>query len=435
MEYRTEPIDAVTSKIIVNLAASDIESQYKKQLAKKAKTAEFKGFRKGKVPIHLVEQYSGPSVLWGVGRELMQKSWSEILDKENLPIISYPEFEIQNIQKDQMEFHIEYEIAPQVDLEKIAEISCEIVEALEETQAEVDETIERIRKKQGELKELPEGTLAELGHQVTIDFDGTIDGKAFEGSKNQGVSLEIGKEQFIPGFEEAIVGMRVGETKIVDLKFPEDYENEAARGKDAQFAIHLEKLEKLDLPEMNEDFFSKFNLPEPTLECLQKDIAKQLKKEVRKQVYEFNRGNIFKALHDGLDMTLPKNFIAQEASRRAEKLHKSINQMKKVPQDIPEEYQLIIKKQATEDVKIMFVFQEAKSKWGIEISDEMVDARVLEEAETYDDPNEVLEFYKNNKKEFESMRSFMQEEAYVENLKQRMQTTTKTQSVKELMDR
>lgn len=257
MEYRIESIDAIKSKVIVNLVASDIEPQYKKQLAKKAKTAEFKGFRKGKVPFHLVEQYSGPSVLWSVGRELMQTSWSEILEKEDLPIISYPEFEIQNIQKDQMEFHIEFEIAPKVDLEKIAEISCEIVETLEVTQAEVDETIERIRKKQGELKEAPIGATAELGNQVIIDFQGTIDGKAFEGSKDKAVSLEIGEREFIPGFEEGIVGMRVGETKVLSLKFPEDYEHEATRGKDAQFEIHLKKLEELDLPELNEDFFSK----------------------------------------------------------------------------------------------------------------------------------------------------------------------------------
>ena len=435
MEYRIESIDAIKSKIIVNLAASDIEPQYKKQLAKKAKTADFKGFRKGKVPIHLVEQYSGPSVLWGVGRELMQTSWSEILEKEKLPIISYPEFEIQNIQKDQMEFHIEYEIAPQVDLEKITEISCEIVKTLEVTQGEIDETIERIRKKQGELKEAPIGATAEEGDQAIIDFHGSIDGKAFEGSKDKDFSLEIGEKYFIPGFEEGIIGMRVGEKKTLDLQFPEDYENEAARGKDVQFEIHLKELEKLEIPELNEDFFSKLNLPEPTLECLQKDIAKQLKKEARKQVYELNRKNIFKALNDGLEMILPENFIAQEVARRCENLQKRLTNINKVSKEFPEEYRIIIKKQVTEDVKIMFIFQDAKTKWGLEVSDEIVNWRIKEESETYDEPQEVLEYYKNNKKEFESMRSFMLEEALIENLKERMQITTKTKSVKELMDR
>ncbi len=258
MQVSVETTQGLGRRMTITIIAGDIEKAVQSELANRAKTVRIDGFRKGKVPMNIVERHFGFSVSQDVLSKLMSRHFVEAFDQENINPIGSPTYFPGEYKKGQdFTYSVEFEVCPVIELKGLENITIEqpIVTI---SNADVDNMLETLRKQQARWQETKAAVQAE--DQVTLDFTGSIDGTEFEGGHASGFLLVIGENDMIPGFAESIIGRKVDEKFTIKVNFPEDYHVENLKGKLAEFAIDLKKVERRQLPELTEQFIKDFGV-------------------------------------------------------------------------------------------------------------------------------------------------------------------------------
>ena len=405
MEFKTDRVDSANAKVQAKVSKEKVEEQENKIAKKIAKDVKIDGFRKGKAPAKVVKKLYKENIeqdsIAQIFQELLKNAIEELEEtQENL--IGEPQ--ITKFEKnDDGSIDIEFEISfrPKVDTSKVEECIPE-VKTPRVTKKEIEDRINELLKSVSKVKDVEEDRELKEGDIAVIDFEGFVDGKAFEGGKAEDYALEIGSGSFIPGFEDALIGMKKGETKEINVTFPKEYGSSELAGKDAMFKVTLKKIQERVLPDISDEALLKRFLPDiehPTQEDLEKTVKKQIKREKLNKLYlEDLKPQMTEALIEKIDFDLPKSVVDQEIdmSFQASLQGKSQDEIKEL-QDNPDkvdELRKAYEEDAKDSVKLTFIVDELAKEKDISVDDnEVIQAIYYEAMQQGQDPKKYLEYY------------------------------------------
>ena len=298
-------------KLEFTIEAKKFDEGMKKVYAKSAKYINIPGFRKGKAPMAIVEKHYGPEIFYeDTFNEIVPEEYERELKENNIEAVSKPEIDVKQMGKGQdLIFTAVVQTKPEVKLGKYKGIQLKKVE-YNVSDEDINHELGHMADRNSRLVTV-ENRAVEDGDITVIDFEGFVDGKAFEGGKAENYELTIGSKTFIPGFEEQIIGMKVDEEKDIKVKFPEEYFSEELKGKDATFKVKLHEIKKKELPELNDEF-AKDTSEFDTLEELKNSIKEKLENEnINKAKYEME-DNAIKAVTESAEVEIPSGMIETE---------------------------------------------------------------------------------------------------------------------------
>jgi trigger factor len=248
-----ETVSALERRLNASIPQQEINSQVSARLKNIGRNVKIAGFRPGKVPAKIVEQYYGAQTRQEILDDALQRSFSEAAQMNNLKVAGFPKFEVKtnDLNADQIEYCATFEVYPEV---VVGDLTGEAIERLvyEVTQEDVDNTITTLRRQRAKFEKVDRAAQSE--DRVNIDFTGTLNGEVFPGGEAKDYSLVLGAGGMLPEFEAAAIGMKAGETKSFDLTFPEDYRSKDVAGKKVNFSITLNRVEAAKLPEVDAEF-------------------------------------------------------------------------------------------------------------------------------------------------------------------------------------
>lgn len=430
MQVSVETTQGLGRRITITVAADSIESGFRKELSDVAKKVRIDGFRPGKVPMRIVEQRYGASVRRDVLSDLMQRSFVDAIIKEKINPAGSPNYVPGEYKEgEDFTYSVEFEVYPEVELKNLETIKVEkpIVDIKD---ADVDVMLETLRKQQAEWKETEGAT--EADHRVTVDFTGSIDGEEFDGGKATDFILVMGEGRMIPGFEEGIVGHKAGDHFVIELTFPEDYHAENLKGKKAAFDIVLKKVEQRELPELTEEFIKRFGVAEASVDGLRKEVRKNMQRELKGAVRNRIKNQVIDGLVETNDIDVPAALIDGEIDVLRRQAAQRFGGDEKQAMELPKE---IFQEQAKRRVLVGLLLGSVIQKNELKADDERVTAMIEEIASAYEDPQEVITFYSQNKDMLDNIRNIALEEQAVETVLASVQVEEKAVDFQELMDK
>ncbi|MBO5478765.1 MAG: trigger factor [Clostridia bacterium] len=376
-------------KLEFTIEAAKFDEAMKKVYAKSAKYFNIPGFRKGKAPMNIVEKYYGDEIFYeDTFNEVVPEVYEKELKENNIEAVSHPDIDVKQIGKGQdLIFIAVVQTKPEVKLGKYKGIELKKVE-YNVSDKDIEHELGHMQEKNARLVTV-EDRAVEKDDITVIDFEGFVDGKAFEGGKAENHELTIGSNTFIPGFEDQIIGMKTGEEKDINVKFPEDYFSEELKGKDATFKVKLHEIKKKELPALDDEFakdVSEFD----TLKELKDSIKEKLEEENKKKAKYETEDAAVKAVCDNVEIEIPSGMIETEIDNMTHeieqrlayqgmKLEHYLQMIGKSMEDFRKEYE----EQAKTSVKNRLVLEAIIKEEKIEPSKEEVDAKVKEMAELY----------------------------------------------------
>jgi len=412
MQVSIETTSGLERRLTVNLPAEVVDQEVDKRLQQAAKTVRINGFRKGKVPMKVVRQRYGAGVRQEVLGEVMSRSFYEAVQKEQVKPAGQPSIEAKNVTPgENLEYVATFEVYPEVALTDLAEVSVERPVA-EVTDADVDNMIDVLRKQQSGWKETKRK--AQKGDRVTIDFVGRKDGEEFEGGSAEGQNLVLGSGNMIPGFEDGIIGMKPGEEKDVEVTFPEDYQAENLRGADAVFTIKVTASEKPELPELNDEFFAAYGVEEGGEDKFREEVRGNMVRELKNAALNKVKTQVMDQLFEKHEVEIPAALVAGEVQTlRGQMVQQFGGQIN--PEDaakmLPD---TMFEEQAKRRVVLGLVVGEIVKENKLNVDADRVKAKVEELASTYQQPEEVVEYYFNNRELLSGVESVVLEDQVVD---------------------
>jgi len=278
------------------------------------------------------------------------------------------------------------------------------------TDADLDKMLDTLRKQNAQWEESAEA--AADGDQVVIDFEGFIDGVAFEGGAAKGYSLTLGSNSMIPGFEEGLAGAKAGEEKTLDLAFPADYHKDDLKGKAAQFKVTVNAVKKAQLPELNEEFFKSFGVEAADLDAFKVEIRKNMERELARALRNTTKQQVVDGLIAANSIDVPSALVDQEIDRlRRQAVEQFGGAQYMDPSRLPAE---LFKDQAQKRVLIGLLMNAIIEANDLKPAEDKVNALIEEVAETYQDPQEVRDFYASNPQQKSQVEALALEEQVVE---------------------
>ncbi len=396
-------------KVEITIEAEKFEEAIKKVYFKSAKYFNIPGFRKGKAPMQIVEKYYGKEIFYeDAFNEVAGDALEEAVKENKLEVVSRPDIDVSQIEKGKdVIFTAIMQTKPEIELGKYKGIEIKKIE-YNVTDEELEHELSHMQEHNARLVTI-EDRPVETGDIATIDFEGFVDGNAFEGGKAEGHELEIGSNTFIPGFEDQVIGMKIDEEKDIQVKFPDEYFSKDLAGKDATFKVKVHEIKKKELPKLDDEFakdVSEFD----TLKELKEDIkAKKQKQNDDKAKYE-TQDAVIKAVCENVKVEIPSGMIeteidsmlqnmSQRLSYQGLKLEQYLQMMGKTEEDMKKEYE----PQAIEAIKSRLALEAIIKAEKIEATNEEIDEKLKEMAKNYGKENDE-EFLKN-----ENVRNYMKE--------------------------
>ena len=406
MNITATKTDTANVLVVAKIESTDIEKNITKAAKKLAKTATIDGFRKGKVPLTTVkkmyaEQLAGDAENQAI-QEIIESAKKE-LSINQADIISDPSFKKYEKVEDGIDVEITISLRPTIEVEGYKELAPSYDEPTVED-SEIEERLKTLLDNNAPFKKIKEERALAADDQATFDFVGTIDGEEFEGGKAEKFELVIGSGQFIPGFEEQMVGMNKGETKDLTVTFPEDYQSTELAGKESVFTVTLHEIKAKSSAELDEDMVKRL-IPgddNATADTVKEKIAEQIKSEKVSKLYnETLKPQLIEALVAKYDFDLPQNIVDQEIDAQINNKAKDMSEEElaeyKDNDAKIDELRDSVKEDALRSVKATFLVDALARKEGIEVNDQEVSQTIYYEAMmSGQDPQQVIEYYKNN---------------------------------------
>ncbi|EPS8494347.1 trigger factor [Yersinia enterocolitica] len=429
MQVSVETTQGLGRRVTITVAADSIEKAVKSELVKAAKNVRIDGFRKGHVPMNIVEQRYGASVRQDVLGDLMQRNFVDAIIKEKINPAGAPNYVPgQYKEGEDFTYSVEFEVYPEVELKDLESIEVE-KPVVEVNDADVDTMLETLRKQQATWKETDAVATAE--DRATLDFTGSIDGEVFEGGKATDFVLAMGQGRMIPGFEEGVIGHKAGEEFTIDVNFPEDYHAENLKGKSAKFDIVLKKVEVRELPELTEEFIKRFGVADGSVAGLRAEVRKNMERELKGAVRNRVKTQAIDGLVSANEIDVPAALVEGEIDVLRRQAAQRFGGNEKQAAELPRE---LFEEQAKRRVVVGLLLGEVISQHELKADEDRVKALIEEMASAYEDPQEVIEFYSKNKELMNNMRNVALEEQAVETLLSKAKVTEKPTTFSELMN-
>ncbi len=396
LQTTIETLGQLERRLNVAVPRAQIESEVEKRLARLAKTVKLPGFRPGKVPLKMVVQQYGPSVRSDVISDAVQASFNEAVREQNLKVAGYPRIEPRQGDKTgndaadaAFEFSAVFEVYPEIKLGDLASIAIERPQ-VEVTQADVDRTLDVLRKQRAVFEPVTRG--AQAGDRALVDFTGTIDGAEFPGGQAKDFAITLGESRMLPEFEAALQGAAAGDTRTFPLTFPADYHGKEVAGKNAQFALTVKQVTAPVIPPLDSAFATAFGIKSGSVDDLRAEVEANLKLELKRKLEATLKEQALKGLRQTSELTLPKSLVEQEALQLARRMAANLQQQGMKPEDIklsPE----MFRPQAEERVALGLILAEIVRDKHLEARPEQVRAMVQDVAQTYEQPDAVVRWH------------------------------------------
>jgi trigger factor len=441
MATAVETLEKLERRITITLPLADVQAEVEKRLKIRARTVKAPGFRPGKVPMKMVAQQYGYQVETEVLNDKVGRAFNDAATENNLRVAGMPKIEPKTeAPEGEVAFDATFEVYPEV---KVGDLSSAEVEKTksEITDAEIDKTIEILRKQRvhyhvkGEQGEHGDGGAdqsAQDGDRVTVDFVGKIDGVEFQGGKAEDYAFVLGEGRMLKEFEEASIGLKVGESKTFPLTFPADYHGKDVAGKTAEFTITLKKIEWAHLPEVDAEFAKSLGIADGDLNKMREDIKLNLEREVNGRVKAKTKDSVMNALIKVSELDVPKALVDQDVERLTEMARQDMAQRGMNVKDMPFPPELFTA-QAERRVRLGLILAEVVKVNNLEATPEQVKAQVEEFAQSYEDPQQVLKFYYSDRRRLAEVEALVLEENVVNYVLGKAKVTEKPAEFDELM--
>lgn len=410
MQVSIETTSGLQRVMTIGVPAAEVEQKVTTELKKLVKGRRIDGFRPGKIPPAIAKKMFGKQARYEAIYQQMQQSFFQAVQQENVKLAGMPTFE-PTVDEDgqDLQFKATFEVYPEITVAGFDSISVERKTAVV-TDADLDKMLDTLRKQNAQWEESAE--VAADGDQVVIDFEGFIDGVAFEGGAAKGYSLTLGSNSMIPGFEEGLAGAKAGEEKTLDLAFPADYHKDDLKGKAAQFKVTVNAVKKAQLPELNEEFFKSFGVEAADLDAFKVEIRKNMERELARALRNTTKQQVVDGLIAANSVDVPSALVDQEIDRlRRQAVEQFGGAQYMDPNRLPAE---LFKDQAQKRVLIGLLMNAIIEANDLKPAEDKVNALIEEVAETYQDPQEVRDFYANNPQQKSQVEALALEEQVVE---------------------
>lgn len=432
MQVSVESTQGLERTLTITVAAEVFEKEFDRRIRHLSKTQRVDGFRPGKVPASVIIKRFGPAIEQEVAGEVMQRNFFEAVMAEKLNPAGAPKVAPKARKKgEEFVFTATFEVYPEVTLMALEELAVE-KETAEVTDADLDKMIETLRKQHATWKSVERKS--ENDDQVTLDFEGSIDGEIFEGGKAKGFQIVLGSNRMIPGFEAGIVGQKADSEFTIDVKFPDEYHAENLKGKDAKFAIKLTTVEEQILPEVTAEFVKKFGVEDGELATLKTDVKQNMLRELEQVLKNSAKDNVLTALVNSNEIEVPKALITSEVDvLRKQAMERYGKQMD--PESLPELPAELFSEQAEKRVKVGLLLGEVIKVNELKVDQDKVSALIESAASAYENPTEVVEYYKNNKEMMQNMENVALEEQAVDFILGKAKVTDVNKAFDEVMNK
>ena len=405
MSLQVEKLEHNMAKLTVEVAAEDVEKALQAAYLKQRKQINIPGFRKGKVPRQMIEKMYGPEVFYDeAANHMISEAYGKAYDECELEIASQPTIDVVQLEKGK-DFIFTAEVAtkPEVTLGdykglKVDKVSTRV------TQKEVDEEIEKERERNARTIEVTDRAVQDKD-EVTLDFEGFVDGVAFEGGKGEDYPLTIGSGSFIPGFEEQLIGAEIDKEVEVNVTFPKEYHSEELAGKDATFKCTVHTIKAKELPELDDEFASEVSECE-TMDAYRAEVKKNIKERKERTGKEKKENQAVDQAIENAQMDIPEAMIefqvrqmADDFARRIQQQGLTVEQYFQFTGLTAEKMMEEMSPQAEKSIKTRLVLEAIVKAENIEVSDERVEEELTKMAEAYQMEVEKLkEFMGENEK-------------------------------------
>ncbi|MCG5535325.1 trigger factor [Ectothiorhodospira mobilis] len=427
MQVSVESLSSLERRMTVQVPAERVQDEVDRRLQSLTKRVRIDGFRPGKVPFKVVKKRYGDGVYQEVVSELLQTSYHEALTQEKIVPAGAPEIEPRSMEVGQaLEYVATFEVFPEVEPADMNGVAIQRPQ-VEVSDADVDRVIESLRRQRREWDDVERA--AADGDQVVLDFEGTIDGEPFDGNKGEDMAIELGAGRMIPGFEEQLTGVQPGEEKSIQVTFPEDYPAGNLAGREAVFSIRVKHVREGRLPEVDEDFARAFGIEEGGVEKLRQEVRGNMEREMTQAVKARVKDQVMDALLERNPIEVPESLVKEEINRLKEQARGRYGAPQE-GEDADEGY----RDEARRRVILGLVIREIVRRQEIQVDPERVQAELESMASSYQDPQQVISYYRSNKQAMETLEAMVLEQQVVDWVLEQCQVNDEPTSFDALMN-
>lgn len=390
MEQNQVTPSALERRIDISVSLADIEKEVDARLKRMARTVKMPGFRPGKVPMKIVAQTHGGQARGEAVGAAVEKAFGDKVRAENLRVAGYPSIEPRDgAVEGTLEFSAVFEVYPEIVVGDLAVATIERP-TLTVGDAEVDKTIEVLRKQRTSFSTADRA--AGEGDRVVIDFTGRKDGEVFDGGQAQDFPFVVGAGSMLKDFEDAVVGLKVGESKTFDMRFPDDYHAPHLAGQAVQFEITVKAVEAPVLPAVDTDFAKSLGVADGDVAKLREEVKGNLEREVKRRIQARVKDQVMNALIELTPIEVPKALVQAESSQLADNARRDLEMRGLKTKDIPVDPSWFTE-QAERRVKLGLIMAELVKVNELHAKPDQIRALVEEMAQSYEDPSELVRWY------------------------------------------
>jgi len=428
MQVSVEKTSELSRKMTVSVPEEVVQEKMAARLKSLARSVKIDGFRPGKVPQHVVEKMYGDRVRGEIAGDLIQSTYFEALQDQNLRPAGHPHIHPTD-EADGFKYTAEFEVYPEISLEGVEHI--EVSRPVASVQdADVDGMIEKLRaqKKTWNVVERE----SKEHDRVMISFSGTSEDENFTDGKVENYPVEIGAKQMIPGFEENLIGLKAGDSKTFDVSFPEEYGNEKLAGKTAVFEVEAVTVEEPVLPEIDEAFIKAYGVEDGSVDSFRADIKNNMERELDQALRGKLKNAVMDALYEKIQITVPNTLVDQEIENMMKPYIETAKRQKmkledlKLPRDAFEE-------QAKRRVALGLILGEIIHKNEIKIDDNKVRSTIEDMAKSYERPEDVVNWYYSDESRLNDVQQMVLEDQTIEWLVARAKVSDETVNFNDVM--
>ena len=431
MQANLEVLDGLVRRLDISVPMDQLEAEVQGRLKRLARSVKMAGFRPGKAPLSAVARQHGAGVRQEVLGETLQARFGEAVQAHQLKVAGYPRFEAKVGQAGaaEMTFSASFEVYPEV---KIDELSAGKLSrpAVELTDADVAKTLEVLQKQRRTFA--PADRAAAEGDLVKFDYQGTVDGEAFEGGKGEDFAAVIGEGRLLKDFEQALVGLKAGDSKGFDLTFPAEYAAKELAGKPAHFEVQVKDVQAPVLPAVDADFARALGIEDGDVEKLKAEVKSNLEREVKRRVQTKLKEQAMELLLQKSTLDLPQSLVAMEADRLLKMTEADMKsrgvQSVKLSADM-------FTGQAERRVRLGLILAEIVEANKLIAQPEQIRALIAEQAQSYEEPEQVVQWYLQSRERMQEIESLALEENVVAWVAGQAQVEDVATSFDELMGR
>ena len=431
MQVSIETLEGLERRMTVQVPSERVTEAVEKKLRDLSKTVRIDGFRPGKVPLKVVQQKFGGHVRQEVIGDVIESSYQEALIQEKVRPAGMPSIDsISSEEQQDMSYTATFEVYPEIEQLDFASIEIEKPQ-VEITDQDFDDMLQKLREQRKTWKEVDEA--AREGYQVTVDFEGSIDGEIFQGGSGKDMPVEIGAGQMLPEFEQGLEGIRAGEEKTVDVSFPDDYHGQEVAGKTAQFRLHATRVSAPELPEVDAEFAKGFGVADGDVDKMRADIRANMEKEKNERLKADLKNKVMAGLLEHNEIIAPTALVAEEIKSLRQQAAQRMGQDSAQADEnsLPDQ---LFSAEATRRVQLGLLVAEVIRQEEIELDQDLVDAAIEEMAIAYEQPDQVRDYYRQNRQARSGIESMVLEDQVVAHILERAKVTEKDASFEDLMN-